>query len=107
MNKIKDPFFPPVTDDIRPEMAYFLVGKLGDDVTDERAEVGLLGPNRLRAVHGEIGSDFVEPIPEGAPEEELGLQVLQIQRELEEIDVALRERLRRRGTVTMITWLDL
>lgn len=75
-----------------PEVANFLVGKLSDDVADQWIEIGYLCAEGRRTAHGEFGCHLVQAMAQGAKEEELGLQVLQVQWELEQVDVRRGER---------------
>lgn len=74
-----------------PQVSEFLESKLGDDIFDERGEIGLLDPDRWRAALGEVRFEAVDAAAKSAPREEVGFQVLQIQRELQKIDVQLWE----------------
>jgi hypothetical protein len=74
-----------------PEVPDFLVAELGGDVADERGEGGGLAADGGRPAAGEVGVDGVEAVPQSGPAEELRLQVLQVQRELQQVHVRLRQ----------------
>lgn len=70
-----------------PQVADFLECKLQDDIPGERVQLGLAGPIWRWAPHGQVRSHLVKPEAQGAEQEELRLQVFQVQRELQEIDI--------------------
>jgi hypothetical protein len=80
-----------------PEVPDFLVTELGGHVADERGEGRGLAADGGRPAAGEVGVDGVEAVPQSGPAEELRLQVLQVQRELQQVHVRLRQQRPGRG----------
>lgn len=72
-------------------MSKFLESKLGDDIFDEGGEIGLPRPDGRWAALGELGVEALYAAPQSAIREEVGFQVLQIQRELQKIHVGFRD----------------
>jgi hypothetical protein len=73
------------------EVADFLVAELGGDVADEGCEGGGLAADGGRPASGEVDVDAVEAVAQRGPAEELRFQVLEVQRELQQVDVRLRQ----------------
>uniref|UniRef100_A0A8R7TI86 Uncharacterized protein n=1 Tax=Triticum urartu TaxID=4572 RepID=A0A8R7TI86_TRIUA len=72
-----------------PEVANFLVAELCGDVSDEGGEDGGLATDGMRAAAGEVDVDAIEAVAQRRPAEELRLQVLEVQRELQQVHVRL------------------
>jgi hypothetical protein len=77
------------------EVADLLVAELRVDVAHQGREGGRLAADGRRPAAGEVLVDGVQAVPQRRPAEEFRLQELQVQRELQEVHVRLRQH---RGT---------